>query len=651
MDIPNNEKSDKIKKWSPEKVDEFRDCIDRDKIRDVEHELNQVQLENLDIDQVNHLVENVNSILQDSAKTVFGTFGKHNNNKKKNPVTKENKPWFNDNCWQKRKAFRIAKRRHKNHTNSENRECMKVSEKNYKREMNKAIANHRRDLRKKLNNLKSTNTKEYWNLLRDKRSKVKPEVPIDIFHDFFKDLNSGFDDNDDIINITLAENHELNENINGEITEDEILKCVRQLKNGKASGDDLIVNEYIKSTCHMLMPVYLKLFNLIFNTGKIPEAWLTGNIIPFYKNKGSKNDPRNYRPITILSCVGKLFTSILNLRLNDFLENYLLLNENQSGFRKGYSTTDSIFTLHLLFELLRRKKKKLFCAFIDFAKAFDTVWRPGLWSKLLKTSINGKMFDVIVNMYNNIKSRIFNGVEYSEFFPCNIGVRQGENLSPALFSLYVNDLEEYFTSKNIIGLSSISDDIEVQLNYFVHLFVILYADDTVLLAESIKDLQSQLDALYSYCQVWKLKVNVDKSKIVIFSKGRMPNNMIFNYNDIPLDIVNEFTYLGVLFSRSGSFSKAKKANADKATRAMYDILRKGRVHNLSIECHLELFDKVIQPILLYGCEVWGHGNNSVSERVHLKFCKMLMKAKKSTPNLWYMVSWEDTLWIYPLNLE
>ena len=71
-----------------------------------------------------------------------------------------------------------------------------------------------------------------------------------------------------------------------------------------------------------------------------------------------------------------------------------------------------------------------------------------------------------------------------------------------------------------------------------------------------------------------------------FSKGRLPHNMIFKYNDIPLDIVNEFTYLGVLFSRSSS---SKKANADKATRAMYDILRKGRVHNLSVECHLRTF--------------------------------------------------------------
>lgn len=104
--------------------------------------------------------------------------------------------------------------------------------------------------------------------------------------------------------------------------------------------------------------------------------------------------------------------------------------------------------------------------------------------------------------------------------------------------------------------------------------------------------------------------------------------MKFNFDGKEIDLVNEFTYLGVLFTRSGSFLKAKKYNAEKATRAMYDILRKGRLHNLSLECQLHLFDKVIQPILLYGCELWGPGNNSVIERVHLKFCKLLINAKK-----------------------
>ena len=83
----------------------------------------------------------------------------------------------------------------------------------------------------------------------------------------------------------------------------------------------------------MFLALYVDLFNLIFNSGKIPDSWLAGNIVPFYKSKGAKSDPKNFRPITILSCFGKLCTSVLN-RLNTFSDEFLLLNENQAGFRK-----------------------------------------------------------------------------------------------------------------------------------------------------------------------------------------------------------------------------------------------------------------------------------------------------------------------------
>ena len=195
-------------------------------------------------------------------------------------------------------------------------------------------------------------------------------------------------------------------------------------------------------------------------------------------------------------------------------------------------------------------------------------------------------------------------------------------------------------------MKSLSDQIENELSMYLKLFVVLYADDTVLMSETQADLQKQLDALKEYCDTWKLKVNVPKSKIVIFSKGRPLQNVSFKYADIVLEIVEEFTYLGVLFSRTGSFTKAKKAQADKATRAMYDILKKGRLHNLDIKSQLELFDKVVKPILLYGCEVWGMGNTSVIERVHLKFCKLLLNLKKSTPD--YMIYGE--LGRFPLDI-
>ena len=151
-----------------------------------------------------------------------------------------------------------------------------------------------------------------------------------------------------------------------------------------------------------MSPTYTKLFNIIFDTGLVPESWSVGNILPIYKNKGSSKLPENYRPITLLSCFGKLFTSFLNDRINKYLKDNSIINSCQAGFRKGYATTDNLFILQSLIEIARVNKNKLFCAFIDFKQAFDKVWRVGLWNKLLETHINGKCLTFIKNMYENI---------------------------------------------------------------------------------------------------------------------------------------------------------------------------------------------------------------------------------------------------------
>lgn len=172
--------------------------------------------------------------------------------------------------------------------------------------------------------------------------------------------------------------------------------CISKLKNDKASGEDNIVNEYIKCTSHKFIKVYEKLFNIIFDTGILPSSWLTGVIKPIYKNKGNVNDPKNYRPITIVSCLGKLFTAILNARLTDFYEQFQLMKENQAGLRPNYSTIDNVFTILSLFQLFKSKKKKMYCAFIDFEKACDRVWREGLFYKMLLNNINGKMYNIML---------------------------------------------------------------------------------------------------------------------------------------------------------------------------------------------------------------------------------------------------------------
>ena len=111
-------------------------------------------------------------------------------------------------------------------------------------------------------------------------------------------------------------------------------------------------------------------FNLVLDCGIIPESWSSGISKPVYKNKGNPSDPDNFRAITLISCVGKLFTSILNSRLNFFANDLNIISENQAGFRKGYSTVDNIFVLHALIDLYFSFGKKSYCAFVDFKRSF-----------------------------------------------------------------------------------------------------------------------------------------------------------------------------------------------------------------------------------------------------------------------------------------
>ena len=147
-----------------------------------------------------------------------------------------------------------------------------------------------------------------------------------------------------------------------------------------------------------------------------------------------------------------MFTSILNDRLKEFIEQNNILKENQAEFTAKHSTIDHIYTIKMLIDLFFYKKKKLFCAFIDYEKAFDKIWNKGLWTRLEKSGINktSKFYNVITSMYNKIKSCVCVNNEKSSYFACNNGVRQGESLSPVLFNLHVNDFEEYLVNRGNI---------------------------------------------------------------------------------------------------------------------------------------------------------------------------------------------------------
>ena len=241
--------------------------------------------------------------------------------------------------------------------------------------------------------------------------------------------------------------------------------------------------------------------------------------------------------------------------------------------------------------MLNFRKKKLFCAFIDLKQAFDTVWRDGLWWKLFNCDIDGKCLRLIKNLYNNIKSCLIVNGEQTDFFSCNVGLRQGKNLSPFLFSVYLNDLESFFFHNDLNGgIEYSSSHLDNAAYIYFKLFILLYADGTVIMSESPNGLQSALNVYNDYCKQWKLTVNINKSKVIIFSKGRQANYS-FVLNDQILDIESDYKYLGVLFSKSGSFYSAKKQLVNQAEKAMYSLIRKSRSLILPLDLQIELYEK------------------------------------------------------------
>ena len=172
-----------------------------------------------------------------------------------------------------------------------------------------------------------------------------------------------------------------------------------------------------------------------------------------------------------------------------------------------------------------------------------------------------------------------------------------------------------------------------QIELYIKLFAILYADDTILLSDDENHFQNLLYYFAEYCKRWHLRINISKTKIMIFGGNVQSNNEIFTLNGSVVEIVKEFKYLGILFTQNGRFVQNTKKLADIACKSMHLLRRRIVNLNLPIDCQLKLFDQTVVPILLYGCEIFGFENIYAIEKIHLQFLKSIFKLKKSTPNV------------------
>ena len=159
-------------------------------------------------------------------------------------------------------------------------------------------------------------------------------------------------------------------------------------------------------------------------------------------------DITKHKPMLRVGLCGKLFTSVINNRLVEYFDENITIGPEQAGFRAGHSTVDHVFTLHCMIDFFLAKKKRLYCLFIDYEKAFDRVERAFLWQKLLDSVVDGRILTIIKDMYRKAKSCVKTENVCSDYFYCYSGVRQGGNLSPVLFAIYLNDLQEYLAERS-----------------------------------------------------------------------------------------------------------------------------------------------------------------------------------------------------------
>lgn len=629
--------------WTEESACKFQNVLKSDRIQEklrtfVKNDVN------FSDTGINSLINDFNDILYDVADTSLKRKSQKINSNKK--VTK--KPKWQDHSLEELKKQLIDKEVLFKKYNKDPlvRGSYFSALKHYRKARRAKIRNHKQNVLDELDEIKDKNPKLYWELLNkffreeDNQENCSENISAEEWLKYFKDLNSSKTNNNSNIDVLLelAENKKIFNELDNKITEKEVLHAIKSLKNKKACGLDKILNEMLKYGHSELIQPLSKIFNTILLSGFFPKIWCESIITPIHK-AGDITDPNNYRGIAISSNIGKLFTKVLNNRLEEFLAKNKIIAEEQIGFTKGKRPTDHLFVLKSLIDQHTVKgSKPLYTCFVDFRRAFDTVDHLALFYKLCKIGISTSFYNVIKSLYLNNTLCIKIRDKLTSDFRSHVGVRQGDNLSPTLFKIFINDFKH--------KLDASCDPVQMA---DINVSCLLYADDLLLLSNSEKGLQNSLDKLSSYCDKWNLEVNIKKTKSLTFSVlGHVKNTKLY-YKGSTLENTKFYKYLGVTFSSSGNFNEAKDIMYKKGVKAFFKYLKYFKNIKPGIETLMHIFDHTVKPVLLYGSEIWGsfdskklNKNNPdyhkfcvdlKPEKVHLKFCRFILGVNRHATNL------------------
>ena len=399
----------------------------------------------------------------------------------------------------------------------------------------------------------------------------------------------------------------------------ELKNVINTLNKNSAMGIDNIHNKFLSNFPPNLYPILLNSLNISWNSGLLPDSLKLSTLIPILKPNKSPNMTDSYRPIALLSCLGKLMEKLVYNRLYSYLENKNSLPRFQCGFRKQHSCLDILLYLENYIQLALRTKKVLIIVFFDISKAFDSASHTNILYNLINKGIRGKLLRWLSDFLSNRTYKVRIGNTYSETYNITTGVPQGAILSPLLFSILlsnpplVDDVHSLFYADDI-SLFSIADDIST----------------------AIHKLQEAINKYSNWLTNLNLMLNPGKSKYMIFTRKKITNPPILKLNNNSINLVTTHKFLGLTLD-APFLTWRKHINYIKSVCSRrLSILRALNCSNWGSNRQLlkNFYLSFIRSKIAYGLEVYSSASKSLIQSLEIinnNAIRIITGLRRSTP--------------------
>ena len=451
--------------------------------------------------------------------------------------------------------------------------------------------------------IKETTAKYYENLYR------KKDFPFHPYHTEVMDNNS---------RNTLDMQYD-NERYNQEPALDEIIKIVKDKKNGKSAPD--LKNEMLKRPGETMVQFLYPLIKAIWKSESIPSRWNTGAITSIWKGKGDREILSNQRGITTSSAIGTIMDTLIDNRIASVVP----FTEAQGGGKTGAMTSDHLFILRAIMCISQKQKRATFVTYFDVKKAYDNVDNADMLNVMWQHGLRGKTWRILKNLNEGLSANIKTRFGSTRTVRMEIGGKQGSRLTGRMFSKLMDTLAEEIepTGEGFC------------VNESLTIGCLLWVDDVVSCVEGQNNQEKMLDRVANFAIKHKLTWGADKCKVMRIGQHKNEKRK-WKLGELEIDEADEYKYLGDIITNNGKNTKnleARKNKAFAATSGINSIAGTSILRKIETKVILELHEKVILSALLTNAEAWtlNKGEREEMERVEIQTLKMLFDLPNHTP--------------------